>query len=111
MISKMNAEHYIWGDRCDGWRLVNHADRTIIHEKMPPGTSEARHYHNKAAQFFFIISGVMIIEIDGTDHQLQPHEGIEVPPLAAHQVFNKSAHDLEFLVISTPSTRNDRVNI
>ncbi len=23
MISKENAEHYQWSDRCDGWYLVN----------------------------------------------------------------------------------------
>ena len=26
MISKDNAEHYIWGDNCDGWYLVNRQD-------------------------------------------------------------------------------------
>lgn len=23
IISKANAEHYQWGDQCDGWRLLN----------------------------------------------------------------------------------------
>lgn len=44
MISKDNAEHYVWGDDCDDWYLVNRQDRLVIHEKMPPGTSEKRHY-------------------------------------------------------------------
>ncbi|MDY1001048.1 cupin domain-containing protein, partial [Pantoea agglomerans] len=26
MISKENAEHYFWGDNCDGWYLVNRQD-------------------------------------------------------------------------------------
>ncbi len=38
-ISKETAAHYVWGDHCDGWRLVNGQDLSIIHEKMPPGTS------------------------------------------------------------------------
>jgi len=35
MISKDNAEHYVWGDNCDGWYLVNRKDMLVIHEKMP----------------------------------------------------------------------------
>lgn len=45
MISKENAEHYSWGDGCDGWYLMNRKDMLVIHEKMPPGTREKRHYH------------------------------------------------------------------
>ena len=52
MISKDNAEHYIWGDNCDGWYLVNRQDMLIIHEQMPPGTHEKRHFHSIARQFF-----------------------------------------------------------
>ncbi|CAH8770449.1 cupin domain-containing protein [Paenibacillus dendritiformis] len=108
-ISKHNhSEHYIWGNNCDGWRLVDEEARSIIHERMPPGTSEVRHLHTRAAQFFFVLSGMMTIEVNGTEHQLNPHEGIEVPPEVPHQVWNTSNTDIEFLVISTPSTRNDR---
>lgn len=51
MISKENAEHYSWGDRCDGWYLMNRKDMLVIHEKMPPGTREKRHYHASSRQF------------------------------------------------------------
>lgn len=109
MISKNNAEHYIWGGNCDGWRLMDREDCSIIHEKMPPDTRESRHFHNESRQFFFVLSGCMHIEIEGTRHVLHPHEGIEVQPELAHQVLNLSAGELEFLVISQPNTRGDRV--
>jgi hypothetical protein len=38
-ISKQNAEHYIWGDNCDGWHLVNNKDLSVIHERMPVNTN------------------------------------------------------------------------
>lgn len=109
MISKQNAEHYIWGQQCDGWRLVDEAGQSIIHERMPAGTSETRHYHNFAKQFFFVLSGVLTIEIDGELYTLSPHEGIEVKPKQSHQVFNYSNGEIEFLVISQPNTKGDRV--
>lgn len=109
MISKHNAEHYIWGNNCDGWRLVDEEDRSIIHERMPAGTSEVRHFHHKSKQFFFNLSGIMTIEVDGVEYILRENEGMEVLPLVPHQVFNKSDKDIEFLVISQPNTRNDRI--
>ena len=30
MISKENAEHYHWGDACDGWYLLKRQDMLII---------------------------------------------------------------------------------
>lgn len=109
MINKQTATHYLWGDHCEGWRLTDQADQSIIHEKMPSGTSEVRHFHNKATQFFFILLGVMEIEINGEIHQLNQHDGIEIRPRVPHQVFNESIEDLEFLVISHPNTKEDRL--
>lgn len=109
MISRNNAGHYSWGDNCDGWRLINDEERSIIHERMPRGTSEVRHLHHRSTQFFFILSGTMTIEVDGIEYILKEHEGIEVKPCITHQVFNKSDQDIEFLVISQPNTTNDRI--
>ncbi|WP_010275732.1 cupin domain-containing protein [Paenibacillus senegalensis] len=108
MISKNNAEHYIWGNNCDGWRLVDEEEQSIIHECMPPGTSEIRHFHSKLKQFFFVLTGVITIELDEVEYTLGKHEGIEVKPNVPHQVFNRSDKDSEFLVISQPNNRNDR---
>ncbi|MGG3455519.1 hypothetical protein D3C76_173320 [compost metagenome] len=109
MISKENAEHYIWGGNCDGWRLVDREDCSIIHEKMPPDSQEVRHFHQTAEQFFFVLSGCLHIEIAGTEHELHSHEGIEIPPNTPHQAMNRSDEAVEFLVISRPNTRGDRV--
>ncbi|MFE8702270.1 cupin domain-containing protein [Cytobacillus sp. FJAT-54145] len=108
-ISKSSAEHYTWGNQCDGWHLLKNDNLSVIHEKMPANTSERRHYHSKASQFFFILSGTATMELDGQFFIVLPQEGIEVPPLVPHQIFNKTDMDLEFLVISQPATRGDRV--
>jgi hypothetical protein len=47
-IHKEQAEHYIWGEVCDGWYLERAADRTVIQERMPAGASEIKHAHQKA---------------------------------------------------------------
>jgi mannose-6-phosphate isomerase-like protein (cupin superfamily) len=110
-INKRNAEHYTWGDQCDGWHLVNQQDLSVIHERMPPNTSEVRHYHTKSRQFFFVLTGTATLEINGVSEHITPLKGVEVPPHVAHQMMNRSDEDVEFLVISQPTSKEDRVKI
>jgi len=107
-ISKETGEHYNWGSDCDGWHLVKQEGLSVIHERMPPGTEEARHFHHQSRQFFFILSGIAAIEVNGVVHELMPQEGIEIAPLTPHQFFNRTDQPIEFLVISQPTSRGDR---
>jgi mannose-6-phosphate isomerase-like protein (cupin superfamily) len=110
MISRETAEHFSWRGVCDGWFLVNQPARlTVLHERMPPGSSEVRHLHRQAYQFFFVLAGVATLEIDGHDVLLHPFEGAAIPPQVGHQMRNMSEAPLEFLVISQPNSREDRV--
>lgn len=108
-VNRDTAEHYIWGAGCDGWHLVRLAEASIISERMPPGATEVRHYHRAAWQFFFVLAGTATLEVDGEHHALHPHEGLEVPPGAPHQMRNESAEDVNFLVFSQPPSHGDRV--
>ncbi len=74
-----NAEHYRWGDGCDGWHLLKSPGLSVIQESVPPGKSEVRHYHERAAQFFFVLEGQATIELEDRRHTLSPREGIAVP--------------------------------
>jgi mannose-6-phosphate isomerase-like protein (cupin superfamily) len=109
--SATNAEHYLWGDGCDGWHLVRMPALSIIEERMPPGTSELRHFHERAQQFFYVLGGELTIEVDGTVHLLKPNEGLAIPPGVPHQARNEGAADARFLVTSQPPSHGDRVNV
>ncbi|MGQ5289408.1 cupin domain-containing protein [Pectobacterium actinidiae] len=111
MISKKNADHYVWGDNCDGWYLVNHQDMLVIHEKMPSGTFEKPHYHSISRQFFFVLEGILTMELDGKKHEIKAQQGLEIPPGSNHQARNDSMSPVEFIVISHPTTRGDRTDL
>lgn len=111
MISKENAEHYVWGDNCDGWYLLNRQDMLVIHEKMPPGTREKRHYHCLSRQVFFVLQGVLTMELAGKRHEIGAQQGLEIPPGLEHQARNESDAAVEFIVISNPTTRGDRTDL
>lgn len=111
VVSKENSSHYTWGNNCDGWHLAATQNLSVIHERVPAGCSEKRHLHEKAEQFFFILAGVATFEMNETVHTLKAQEGILVPPLQPHCLSNNKAEDLEFIVVSTPPSHKDRMNV
>lgn len=108
-VSAGNAEHYHWGRDCDGWHLPAADDLSIIEERMSAGATEQRHRHVRARQFFYVLEGEAVLEVDGPLHCLHRGEGLHVPPGAAHQMRNDSGADSRFLVVSAPRSHGDRV--
>lgn len=107
-INKETGEHYVWGDHCDGWHLLKSAELSVIEERMPPGTAEVRHWHRRAQQFFYILSGKAAMEVDGRRKALSAGQGIWIPIGVPHQMKNDSSADVRFLVISQPPSHGDR---
>jgi mannose-6-phosphate isomerase-like protein (cupin superfamily) len=110
-ISIENAEHYIWGEDCDGWHLLKRDDMSVIQERVPAGGSEVMHYHERARQFFYILEGEGTMSLEDHEVILQKGQGLEITPLTKHQFKNTSQAEVHFIVISVPSTRGDRVNL
>lgn len=108
LISKETAEHYTWGGRCDGWHLLKSPELSVIQERMPVGTAEVRHFHHRAQQFFYILSGEASMEVDGRLVTLAAGQGIWIPTGTPHQMKNESGKDVHFLVISQPPSHGDR---
>jgi mannose-6-phosphate isomerase-like protein (cupin superfamily) len=61
---------------------------------LPPGTQEARHFHNKSQQFFFVLEGEATLELDGMEFIIGSREGVHVPAGSSHQMFNRSVADM-----------------
>ncbi len=111
VISNQSAEHYTWGNQCDGWHLVKSDSLSVIQERVPAGCAESRHFHVKAEQFFFILSGIATMELEGETFRLSPNEGIHIPAGSRHQLSNQHDLDLVFTVTSTPPSHGDRIEI
>jgi mannose-6-phosphate isomerase-like protein (cupin superfamily) len=110
VISTANAEHYTWGNNCDGWFLVRTPELNIIEELLPPGTSEARHHHARARQFFFVLEGELTMEVEHHEYTVGAREGIEIAPGQWHQAMNRSAIPLRIMVTSQPPSHGDRID-
>lgn len=108
-VSIETAQHYLWGEVCDGWHLVRTDGLSVIEERMPPGAAEERHFHTKARQFFYVLEGELTLEVEGRLHGLGAQQGLEIAPGEKHQARNESNLDVRFLVISSPPGQGDRV--
>ncbi|HWK56195.1 MAG TPA: cupin domain-containing protein [Parapedobacter sp.] len=111
LIVKQHAPHYQWGDNCDGWHLVKTDALSVIQENMPPGTEETLHFHTNAQQFFFILNGTATFEKNGAYVDVGERQGFYIQPGEHHRIFNKTDHDLEFIVISQPMAHGDRTSV
>ncbi|HEY8930609.1 MAG TPA: cupin domain-containing protein [Mucilaginibacter sp.] len=111
ITSTQNAEHYTWGQACDGWHLLKSDSLSVIQERMPPGTGEQLHYHHAAQQVFYILSGMATFEVEGAEQLVGANQSIHIKPGTRHRIFNNGDTDLHFLVISEPKAHGDRVSL
>ena len=95
-VSIENAEHYIWGDVCDGWHLLKRDDMSVIQERVPAGGSEVMHYHVQARQYFYILEGEAQMGFEDQVIALKKGQGIEIPPQVNHRFMNQSDADVHF---------------
>jgi mannose-6-phosphate isomerase-like protein (cupin superfamily) len=109
VTDRRSAEHYRWGDGCDGWRLLDDPALSVIEERVPPGAAEVAHRHARARQFFYVLAGLATLEFGDQALEFGPGQGVEVPPEVAHRFVNRSTQEVVFLVVSAPSTRGDRL--
>jgi mannose-6-phosphate isomerase-like protein (cupin superfamily) len=105
-----NAEHYVWGAACDGWHLLKNPELSVIRESVPPGAGEMKHFHSRARQFFYVLSGTATLELTDRTLSFGAGQGVHIPPGVAHRFVNRTDEAVLFLVISSPSTAGDRSN-
>lgn len=111
MKSTQNAEHYTWGNNCDGWHLLKSDTLSVIQERMPVNTSEQLHVHQHAQQVFYILKGEATFEVEGKSIVVRVNESLHIQKGIKHFIANKGKMDLEFIVISEPKSHGDRVNL
>lgn len=110
MITEPNPDnHYAWGQGCDSWNLLADENLSVKQEYMPPLTRETLHYHHRALQYFYILSGTAYFKVDDEEFTVKAGQGIKIAPGSRHYVENRDTHGLEFLVVSQPPTTNDRI--
>lgn len=111
IIDRQSAQHYLWGDDCDSWVFVETDGLSVKQESMPPSTREKLHFHTNAQQFFYIQRGTATFYLEEEKMLVTQEKGILIQPETKHYIANETNDRLDFLVISQPTTRGDRVTV
>lgn len=111
IIDKQTAQHYLWGGHCDSWVLADTPGLSIKQESMPAGAREQLHFHTHAQQFFFILNGSATFYIADNKIVVTEQKGLLIEPGTRHFIANETNDRIDFLVISQPTTNNDRTTV
>lgn len=92
----------------DGSTIRSILDRTnapvqqqsLAEASIPTGGATQRHHHKLTEEFYFILEGAGMMEIDGESRAVRPGDAILIPPGAWHQI--TATHALRFLCCCAP---------
>jgi len=74
--------------------------QSLAEAALPVGGATQRHYHKQCEEFYFILEGRGVMELDGETRHVGPGDAILIPPLAWHRIRAQSA--LRFLCSCAP---------
>ena len=60
------------------------------------------HLHNEVENVYYVISGDVVIRLDGVDHPVQAGQVVFIPPGVAHSATNVGTTDAQLLELYAP---------
>lgn len=76
------------------------ANQSLAEATLPAGGETERHYHRASEEFYYLLEGRGLMEIDGEEREVGPGDTILIPPGAWHQI--RAAEPLRFLCCCAP---------
>jgi mannose-6-phosphate isomerase-like protein (cupin superfamily) len=75
-------------------------NQSLAEASIPPGGATERHYHQLSEEFYFLLEGTGLMEINGETRPVGPGDAILIPPGAWHQITAQTT--LRFLCCCAP---------
>lgn len=75
-------------------------NQSLAEARVPAGCATERHYHKLTEEFYFILEGGGLMEIEGETRDVGPGDAILIPAGAWHQIRGET--DLVFLCCCAP---------
>ena len=76
-------------------------NQSLAEARIAAGNATQRHFHRIAEEFYFILEGSGLMEIDGISREVGPGDAILIPPGAWHTI--RAMQNLRFLCCCAPS--------
>jgi mannose-6-phosphate isomerase-like protein (cupin superfamily) len=75
-------------------------NQSLAEARVSAGRATQRHYHRLAEEFYFILEGRGMMEIDGVSREVAPGDAILIPPGSWHTIV--ASEPLRFLCCCAP---------
>jgi mannose-6-phosphate isomerase-like protein (cupin superfamily) len=74
--------------------------QSLAEATLPAGTATDRHYHQLSEEFYYLLEGRGLMEIDGQEREVGPGDAILIPAGAWHRIH--ALEPLRFLCCCAP---------
>jgi len=81
------------------------AGQSLAEATLPAGCATDRHYHRLSEEFYYLLAGRGLMEIDGAQREVGPGDAILIPAGAWHQI--RALAPLRFLCCCAPPYAHD----
>lgn len=103
-MKKLSANEDGW--YCGWWNdsplQINYAQRKELYK------NECEHYHEDFFEYYLVVSGHIILKIDGQSHRINENELCIVEPKERHEVIEVSGN-CKYLTIKSKSYKGNKV--
>lgn len=82
-------------------------EQSLAEATLLPGGSTQRHWHKTSEEFYFLLEGSGLMEIDGETRTVVPGDAILIPAGAWHQITAAADAPLRFLCCCAPPYSHD----
>ena len=76
------------------------ANQSLAEATLPTGAATDRHYHQLSEEFYYLLDGRGVMEIDGEEREVGPGDAILIPAGAWHRI--RALEPLRFLCCCAP---------
>ena len=78
-------------------------NQSLAEARLEAGQATTPHYHPRAEEIYFIVSGSGQMRIDNEAQDVGRGDAIAIPPGAVHQIVNTGNSDLRLLCCCAPA--------
>jgi len=80
-------------------------NQSLAEASLPAGGEITRHYHIVSEEFYYLLEGSGVMEIDGLEREVSVGDAILIPPNAWHGI--RAVESLKFLCCCSPPYSHD----
>lgn len=78
-------------------------NQSLAEATIPPGCKTELHHHQNSEEFYYVVCGSGIIEINGEKASVSVGDAILIPPASKHSILNTEQAPLKILCCCAPA--------